>query len=400
MANDATTTKGPPIIFDGWRSISLSLYMALVGYSVMVVIPVLTTALVDMLQFTAEQAGRIWGADLGGLAFGAVLSAGLVARVNRRLLVLAGVVLTVAANALCLFCVEYEQVYWLRAVAGTGSGILTAVAVVTLGGTTKPVRAFNMLLLAFSFSAALQMHLVPLLSMNGIYLLFIGSNSVCAFFLRWMPARPLNAEELVQQEKVEDQIENWHVPRFLPVICLTAICFTYVNIGGYFTYVEQAALEAGVAPDWIGNLLTWSTFLALVGCGIALVCARFGLFKPLFVSLLVMAFVAIMPSSGINDINIMVSLFIFTTLWTFVDVFQEAMMAHMDRKGSLLALIPSAQAAGQSIGANIGASILGAGMGYSAVFVVSSGMALAAMLLYVGISIYMHKRRPVQAEAT
>jgi hypothetical protein len=291
-------------------------------------------------------------------------------------------------------------VYWLRVVAGIGSGILTAVAVVTLGGTTKPVRAFNMLLLAFSFSAALQMHIVPLLSMNGIYLLFIGSNSVCAFFLRWMPARPLNAEELVQQEKVEDQIENWHVPRFLPVICLTAICFTYVNIGGYFTYVEQAALEAGVAPDWIGNLLTWSTFLALVGCGIALVCARFGLFKPLFVSLLVMAFVAIMPSSGINDINIMVSLFIFTTLWTFVDVFQEAMMAHMDRKGSLLALIPSAQATGQSIGANIGASILGAGMGYSAVFVVSSGMALAAMLLYVGISIYMHKRRPVQAEAT
>jgi hypothetical protein len=79
MVNDATTTKGPPIIFDGWRSISLSLYMALVGYSVMVVVPVLTTALVNMLQFTAEQAGRIWGADLGGLSFGAVLSAGLVA---------------------------------------------------------------------------------------------------------------------------------------------------------------------------------------------------------------------------------------------------------------------------------------------------------------------------------
>jgi hypothetical protein len=37
-------------------------------------------------------------------------------------------------------------------------------------------------------------------------------------------------------------------------------------------------------------------------------------------------------------------------------------------------------------------------MGYSAVFVFSSSMALVAMLLYVGISIYMHKRKPVPTE--
>ncbi len=75
-------------------------------------------------------------------------------------------------------------------------------------------------------------------------------------------------------------------------------------------------------------------------------------------------------------------------------------MAHMDRKGSFLALIPSVQGLGQFIGPNIAASVLGAGMGYSAVFVVSSSMALVAMLLYLGISIYMHKRKPVLTEDT
>ena len=54
MSNDAATTAGAPIIFDGWRSISTSLYMALVGYSVMVSVPVLSTALVDMLGFSAQ----------------------------------------------------------------------------------------------------------------------------------------------------------------------------------------------------------------------------------------------------------------------------------------------------------------------------------------------------------
>ena len=400
MSNEAPAAGGTPIVFDGWRSISISLYMALVGYSVMVSVPVLSTALVEMLSFTEEQVGRVWGADLGGLSLGAVMAAMLVARINRRHLVMAGVVLSVGANALCMFTVEYEQVMWLRVAAGIGSGIFTGISVATLGGTTKPVRAFNLLLLGFSFSAAFELHLFPQLSMNGIYLFFIGTTVVCALFLRWLPARGLNAEELLQQEKIEDQVEDWHVPRALPVICLIAICFTYINIGGYFTYVELAALADGIAQDWVGPLLTWSSFFAVAGCLLALLCSRFGLFRPLFVALLAMAALVIMLSGGITDFNIMISLFAFMTLWTFADVYQSAMMAHMDRSGSLVALIPSVQGFGNFIGPNVAASVLGAGMGYSVMFLVSGSMALVAMLLYGGIFIYMHSRRSALAEAT
>ncbi|MFB3106759.1 MAG: MFS transporter, partial [Pseudomonadales bacterium] len=363
MTNDATTTEAAPIIFDGWRSISISLYMALVGYTVMVTLPVLSTALVSLLGFTEEQVGRVWGADLGGLSLGAVMTAILVSRVNRRHLVMAGVVLSIGANALCMFFVEYEQMIWLRVAAGMGSGIFTSVAVVTLGGTTKPVRAFNMLLFAFSFSAALQLHILPQLSMNGIYLLFIGTTTVCALFLPWLPTRALNVEELMQQEQSEEEVEDWHVPRVVPVICIVAICFTYINIGGYFTYIELAALADGISPDWVGPLLTWSSFLALAGCAIALLCARFGLFRPLFAALFTMAVLVAMLSGGITNINLLVSMFAFMALWTFVDVFQSAMMGHMDRSGSLVALLPSVQGFGQFIGPNIAASILGAGLG-------------------------------------
>ena len=398
MSNDAPATGGTPIIFDGWRSISISLYMALVGYSVMVSVPVLSTALVEMLGFTAEQVGRVWGADLGGLSIGAILSAMLVARMNRRHLVMAGVVLSIGANVLCMYFVGYEQVLWLRVAAGIGSGIFTGTAVTTLGGTTKPVRAFNMLLLGFSFSAAFELHLFPQLSMNGIYLFLIGTTTVCALFLRWLPARPLNADELLQQEKLEDHVEDWHVPRILPLTCLVAVCFTYINIGGYFTYIELAALADGISEDWVGPLLTWSSFLALAGCVLALVCSRFGLFKPLFAALFTMAVLVAMLSGGINDINLMVSLFAFMSLWTFADIFQSSMMAHMDRSGSLVALLPSVQGFGQFIGPNIAASILGAGLGYPIMFLVSASMALVAMFLYIGILVYMHRRPSAVAE--
>jgi predicted MFS family arabinose efflux permease len=400
MINDSASLGGASSVFDGWRSISIALFMALVGYSVMVSVPVLSTAMVGMLDFSEEQVGRVWGADLGGLSLGAVMTAMLVARVNRRFLVIAGVILSIGANALCMVFVEYEQVLWLRVAAGAGSGIFTAVAVVSLGATAKPVRAFNLLLFGFAFSTALELHILPQLSMNEIYVFFIGLTSVCALFIHWIPTRPLNAEELAQQEEHEDHVENWHVPRIMPVICLVAVCFTYINIGGYYTYIELAAHADGIDKDWIGPLLTWSSIFAIVGCVLAFFCTRFGLFKPLWVSLFAMAAIVIMLSSGITDINILVSLFSFMTLWTFVDVYQSAMLGHMDRSGSLVALLPSVQGFGQFIGPNISASILGAGLGYSTMFTVSGSMALVAMFLYVGIYMYMHRRKPVLAEAT
>lgn len=388
---------GSPIVFDGWRSISIALYMALVGYSVMVSVPVLSTALVNMMGFTEEQVGRVWGADLGGLSFGAVLSAFLVARVNRRILVAAGIILSLGANALCMVIVDYEQVLWLRAAAGTGSGIFTAVAVVTLGATTNPARAFNMLLFGFAFSTAGELHILPKMEMSEIYLFFIGLTVVCALFLRWLPSRPLNEEELAQQEQIEEDVENWHVPRYIPVICLIAVCFSYINIGGYYTYVELAAHADGVAEDWVGPVLTWSSIFAIVGCVIAFFCTRFGLFKPLFLSLPAIALVVMMLAGGVDDVNIVVSLFGFMTLWTFIDIFQSAMLSHMDRSGSLVALLPSVQGLGQSIGPNVAASVLGAGMGYSGVFLVSGGMALVALVLYLGIFFFVHKWQPRQA---
>ena len=374
--------------------------MALVGYTVMVSVPVLSTALVQMAGFTEEQVGRVWGADLGGLSLGAILSAVLVARVNRRYLVIAGVVLSIGANLACMVFIEYEQVMWLRAFAGIGSGIFTAVAVVSLGGTTKPVFAFNLLLLGFAFSTALELHFLPKLLMNEIYLFFVALSAICAIFIRWLPPRPLAAEELAQVEEAAEEVENWHVPKILPVLCLVAVCFTYINIGGYYTYIELAALADGVAPDWIGPVLTWSSIFAIVGCLIAFLCTRFGLFKPLWVSLLAMTLIVMMLSSGVNKTNVVVSLFGFMTLWTFVDVYQSAMISHMDRSGSLVALMPSVQGFGQFIGPNISASVLGAGLGYSTMFMVSGSMTLVALVLYIGIYGYMHRRRQAMAAET
>ena len=170
---------------------SLALYMALAGYGVLVGIPVISTAWVNLLGFTEVQVGWVAGADLLGLGLGAALAALVVAKWNRRYIILGSAAIAIAANALCMVMVTYEQVLILRLIAGTGSGIYTGVAVATLGATSKPARTFNILLFTFAFSQALELYFLPKLSMNGIYLVFIASYAVSLLFLKWLPPRPL-----------------------------------------------------------------------------------------------------------------------------------------------------------------------------------------------------------------
>lgn len=379
--------------------------MALVGYGVLVGIPVISTAWVELLGFTEVQVGRVAGADLGGLSLGAILTSLVIGRINRRLLVLLGISLAVVANGLCTVYVEYEVVLWLRVMAGIGSGIYTAVAVATLGGNSKPARAFNMLLFAFAFSQALEMHFLPQFSMNGIYGVFIGFYSATLLVLHWMPPFPvdrsLDVEVDVEEESGSHHREHKHVPAYVPWLCLGAIFVTYINIGAYWTYIELASLDAGVPDEWISPILVWGSFFSILGCLIATVISnRWGLARPLLVSLIAMAVVVGMLASGIGNTKIMISVFSFNLLWIFIDVYQMATVANVDHSGRYASLMPGAQGLGQIVGPNIAASILGANLGYSAVFIMCGLMALGGLFIYALMYVRLRKTIPALADAS
>jgi len=382
--------------------------MTLVGYAVLVGVPVISTAWVELLGFTEEQVGRVAGADLGGLSLGAVLASLVVSRVNRRLLILFSVAVAIACNGLCTVYLDYQPVLWLRFGAGIGSGIYTAVAVATLGGSSKPARAFNLMLFAFAFSQALEMQVLPMLSMNGIYLAFIGCYLAGLPFLHWIPARPANglavaavASENVDAEAGERRVVRRQVSLWVPWVVLLAMFFTYVNIGAYWTYIELATIDAGIDNAYVGRLLVWTSFFSLVGCAVATVISnRFGLARPLLVALFSMTVMVGMLAFGINDLNILISMFSFNLLWIFVDVYQMSTVANVDHSGAFASLMPGAQGLGQIVGPNLAASQLGAGLGYDSVFVMCASAALAGMVIYGAMYLWLRRTIPALAAAS
>ncbi len=383
---------------DDWKSLIIALYMVLVGYGVLVGIPVISTAWVTKLGFTEVEVGRVAGMDLGGLAAGSVFTAWIIQKVNRRILVFFGIVIAIAANALCIRYVDYETVLYLRFMSGFGSGIYTSVAVAVFGMSIRPALAYNLMLFSFAFSQALEMQVLPQLSMNGIYMAFIVCFLITIPFLGWLQSYP------VSRNSDQDQIQEQRIDKKLslvPWVCLFAIFLTYINIGAYWTYIELAALDANTNADLVGSTLVWASFCSLLGCFIAtLLSNRFGLIRPLLIALITMATGVGLLSFGITEPKFLMSVFTFNLLWIFTDVYQMGSLANFDHGGRYSAYLPASQGLGQIVGPNLAASILSLNLGYESVFMMCWAAAMLAMLIYWLLHRYLRATQPELADAS
>jgi hypothetical protein len=107
-----------------------------------------------------------------------------------------------------------------------------------------------------------------------------------------------------------------------------------------------------------------------------------------------------MLAGGINNINIVISMFSFNFLWIFADVYQSATIANVDHSGRFASLLPGAQGLGQIIGPNIAASLLAAGLGYGSVFVMCACASLTGMSIYLFMYLRLRKTIPALADAS
>jgi hypothetical protein len=90
----------------------------------------------------------------------------------------------------------------------------------------------------------------------------------------------------------------------------------------------------------------------------------------------------------------------FNLLWIFIDVYQMATVANIDHSGAFASLMPGAQGLGQIVGPNLAASLLGAGLGYSAVFIMGAGFALVGLAIYGAMYLWLRRTIPALADAS
>ena len=363
--------------FDRRGPFLLSLFMTLVGYSVLVALPAINSAWVDQLGFTDIEVNRVASADLLGLFLGAVATSVLIRRWSRQTLTYLGIALAISANALCTQYVDYETTLALRLLAGLGSGFYTAVAVAGLGAHSKPREAFNWMLLAFAISQFLELQLIPHLTMNGIYVFFILTYVVTIPFVRLIPTLAVTPDEPIEAEQDANR------PTSLAWIGIVAIVISYINIGAYWANIDLAAEAAGLDGQWSAQVISWSVLLSFFGCfGAMYVLKRFDYDRPLLLTFLLM-----IVAVGLLAINFTAAIFVlsvatFNFLWIFIDVYQMGGVSVADRSGSAAAFIPGAQGLGQTIGPFAASFMLDFGWGFEGIFVLCAVSAALAFTIY------------------
>ena len=363
--------------FDRRGPFLLSLFMTLVGYSVLVALPAINSAWVDQLGFTDVEVNRVASADLLGLFLGAVATSVLIRSWSRQTLTYLGIVLAISANALCTQYVDYETTLALRLLAGFGSGFYTAVAVAGLGAHSKPREAFNWMLLAFAISQFLELQLIPHLTMNGIYMFFILTYVVTIPFVRLIPTVAVTSVEPIEAQ------QDAKGPTSLAWIGIVAIVISYINIGAYWANIDLAAEAAGLDGEWSAQVISWSVLLSFFGCfGAMYVLKRFDYERPLLLTFLLM-----IAAVGLLAVNFTAAVFVlsvatFNFLWIFIDVYQMGGVSVADRSGSAAAFIPGAQGLGQTIGPFAASFMLDFGWGFEGIFVLCALSAALAFTIY------------------
>lgn len=375
-----------PNPFDAKGPFLLSLFMTLVGYSVLVALPAINGAWVEQLGFSEVQVNRVASADLLGLFIGAVMTSVLIKRWDRQRLTYLGIALAILANALCTQYVDYDTTLILRFVAGLGAGFYTAVAVAGLGAHSRPREAFNWMLLAFAVSQFLELQLIPHLTMNGVYLFFIATYIITLPFVRLIPRAGSPAPSPAEAS------DDSQRPSLLAWVGIGAIVIAYINIGAYWSNIELAAEAAGLDGDWAAQVIAWCVLLSFVGCFTAMwVLKKFDYDRPLLIT-----FVLMVISVGLLAINFTAALFVFSVamfnfLWIFIDVYQMGGVSVTDRSGSAAAFIPGAQGLGQTVGPFAASVMLDLGWGFNGVFILCAAASATALCIYAAI--YVKYRR-------
>ncbi|MBT5219595.1 MAG: MFS transporter [Woeseia sp.] len=405
MTNDGGKLLRHRTVFDHWKSLSIGIYMALVGYAVMTGLPVLSSSWVEHLGLSDIQVGRVAGADLGGFALGALIAALFVAKIDRRYMAVAAAILTIVLNAVCIFYESYEATILLRFAAGIGSGIFTGVAIATIAGHSKPAFAFSLEIFFFAGMQGLEIKFLPYLSLEGIYISFIIAYVISLLFISWLPRHPVDKslDVVVDAEETDERhhSEHKHVPAYVPWLVLTAIVVTYIGIGAYWTYIELSTVGSDASPEWVASMLWVSSVFSVIGCLFAVLLSnKYGLARPLFVTLILQAAIVVMLVFGITNLTVALSMFLFNFFWIFIDVYQDSTIANVDHSGRFPAMIPAAQGLGNFLGPNIAASVLAFGFGYDGVFIMCGIASIAAMFIYLYMYLMLKKTIPALADTS
>ena len=380
------------------HKLSTTLFICVVyplGPAAIILMPMIVGGLVDDYQFTEQQAASISSLEGLGLVVASVLAAFWVRKVSWVRALFFSLVFYALINGVSASIDQFTALITLRFLAGLVGGSVFAVSVAALGDNREPDRAFGlaqavqgiMMLAAF----AVAPYLVGTWNVGALYYLLATGSILMLPVLWWFPDRGLDRAGLAHST---GDTENHTALIWLGL--MGSVVF-FINVFGFWAFVERIGQAAELPANTIGLALGISQIMAIVGALAAAAASnRYGRYLPLLIVLVGQSIALFALIGKFGSLTFFLSTGAFQALFIVAVSYQMGAIAKLDIKGRYLVVMTAAQGLGAAFGPSIAAALIREGDDYSGI------MWMAVLCCFVSTIIFLFivfRSRDVQTQA-
>lgn len=380
---------------DGLATTLLVCIVYPIGPAATILMPMIVGGLIDDYGFSEQQAGNIAALEGLGLVVASLLAALWIRRVSWLKALALGFIAYGLLNVASVGVAAYTPLLVLRFLTGFAGGALFAVTVAALGDNREPDRAFGLaqavqgVMMLAAFLAAPR--LIQAWSVGALYAMLAAAAVLMMVTLRWYPA----------QGRVRTQAADGHAPGASHValiwLGLFASVIFFVNVFGFWAFVERMGQAGGLAAETIGLALGVSQIAAIGGAlAAAWAGSRYGRYLPLLLVLFGQTACVFALLGGFGPTVYFLSAGLFQALFIVGVSYQMGAIAKLDTRGRFLVMMTGAQGLGAAIGPAVAAALIGEGNGYGGVIRMAAAFCVVSSLLFLYI---VHRSRDVDDPA-
>ena len=324
-------------------------FIATTGFSMLLILPIILGGLVDYMNFTNVQIGRVAASNSLGIALGAlyVPLSGSRFRLARSLQL--SLVLLLFVDIGCYFVQAPNLLYLMRFIAGCFGGVLYAGVLRAIAGLPFPEKGFSIYVIVYCAWASVLYYIAPfILKAYGVSALFIYISISTLISLALSGA-------LKDVEVIGKELENLGLARLVrqksTFAALVAYMLLMAGCGAFWAYVERMGVSHNFSSTFIGLALSTSNLSGIpAGFLVYYLGTKKGLLAPLLVGILLLALSAISTGYYPTRLSYMVSTFIFGGVWGMLIAYFQKVQAMVDKAGKIVALGATLNLLGRAFG--------------------------------------------------
>ncbi len=313
--------------------------------------PIIVGALEDHSGLDRAQVAFIPAAEQLGAGLVSLLIAPLLAKHDRRLMILIGLVVLATTNAFSLMVGGLVAFVAVRFLAGLGGGAALSVVKGNFAGSAIPDRLFALYSVLMVLSGAVASPILAQLAgrfgVNGVFGALLLLCIPALILTIWTPSRAGGARPEPSPEAGAAPVE---VPAFNPWTwqvwrCLLGIAAFFGGVGMLWPYAERIGVELGLSAQQAGGIIGISLLAGGFGAFLAVVLgARWGRALPITLGLIgaTLAMGVILISGG-SAAMFTLAISLFTSTWFFTFPYILGTMSAQDPQGRIVVLAFVAQ---------------------------------------------------------